>query len=133
MRHGAQGCRRWVIGTLAAVIACGGYVGAAWADDGWDGGAPNFGQSKDVNQAMEQYDQMERNQAARQGQSREGIQAGSTNIRASRLDRNRDGLVNVHEKQVSRDRMIQLDQSQHGQAQAGDRHGVGHSKPRRHK
>ncbi|TKB76119.1 MAG: hypothetical protein E8D45_06950 [Nitrospira sp.] len=133
MSQGSNGRRRWVIGTLAAVIACGGYAGTAWADNGWNGDASNFGESKGVNQAMEQYDQMERNQAAREGQSREANQAGSTDIRASRLDRNRDGVVDVNEKQVSRDRVIQIDQNQSGQAQAGDRHGVGHSNPRRHK
>ena len=133
MRRGAYGRRRWVIGTLAAVIACGGSIGATWADDGWSGGAPIFAQSKDVNQALEQYDQMVRNQTALQGRSHEGTQVGSTDLRASRLDRNRDGLVSVHEKQVSRDRIIRLDEIQHGQAQAGDRQGVGHSTPRRHK
>lgn len=131
MRHGAHEHRRLVIGTLAAVLACGSYTGTAWAEDGWDGVSPNFGQSKGVNQAMEQYDRMEHGQAARQGQSREANQAGSTDIRANRLDRNRDGVVDVHEKQVSRDRVIQLDQSQDGQSQSGERHGVANPKHRR--
>ncbi len=133
MPYSAQGRMRLIVGTLSAVMVCGGYAGAVWAEDGWDGVSPNFGQSRSVNQAIDEYDQMSRTQAARQSQeSNQQGHVGSTDIRASRLDRNHDGVVDVNERQVSRDRVIQLDQNQDGQSQSDERRRAGHSKPRRH-
>ncbi len=66
MMQGAFGRKQLVVGTLAALLACGGSV--AMAEDGWDGMAPNFGQSRGVNQAIEQYDEMSRTQAGRSSQ-----------------------------------------------------------------
>ena len=129
MMQGAFGRKQLVVGTLAALLACGGSV--AMAEDGWDGMAPNFGQSRGVNQAIEQYDEMSRTQAGRSSQHpQQSGDVGATDMRATRLDRNRDGVVDVRERQGVRDRVMQLDQD--GQSQSSDRHGASHSKSRRH-
>lgn len=121
-----------VAGAMGVVVLCGVMAGGVWADDGWDGVSPNFGLPRGVNQAIEEYDQMSRTQSVRQSQdSNQHSQVGSTDIRANRLDRKHNGVVDVNERQVSRDRVIQLDQNQSGQSQSGDRHGVGPSKHRR--
>lgn len=121
-----------VLGTMASVALCGVLAGGVRADDGWDGVSPNFGLPRGVNQAIEQYDQMGRTQGVRQSQeSSQSSQVGSTDIRAGHLDRNRDSVVDAHEKQISRDRVVQLDQSQDSQSRSGERHGVANPKHRR--
>lgn len=131
MMQGAFGRKRVVVGTFAVLLACGGFAAVAVAEDGWDGISANFGQSRGVNQAIEQYDEMSRTQASRSSQhSQQSGDVGATDMRATRRDRNRDGVVDVREQQGGRDRVMQLDQD--GQSQSGDRHGASHSKSRRH-
>jgi hypothetical protein len=131
MTQQSQGRLR-VAGALAAVLVCGGAATAA-ADDGWDGVSPNFGLGRGVNQVVEQYDQMSRTQEVGSSQSPNQLnRTAVTDIRASRLDRNRDGVVDVHERQVSRERVTQMDQNQDSQSQSGERRDSSRSKQRRH-
>ena len=129
----AIGRKSVLVSVMASAALCGLMSSGVRADDGWDGVSPNFGLGRGVNQAMDQYDQLSRTQGGRQGQeSSSSNQVGSTDIRANRLDRNHDGVVDVHERQVSRDRVVPLDQSQEAQSPSGDRRGAGSSKHRRH-